>query len=166
MSNAIKAKRHPKLEAHKAALQGRQPEVSPEILGCVYSLRYLLPEGDSWVAQKTSGNTYAAVLLNSRIPTLAASLTSVDYGEGDGPLPVEVLFQLPDDMDTALKEHYLQNSEILREWRRETVLDYLREEVDSYVIEKLYDAYTEMAKAHKELLKSTENLSKRIPLPV
>lgn len=138
-------------------LSGKLPETTIDVQGVRYTLRLLRPEGEDWVAMKTEGTTMTAVLGNSRNPTLAVSLTSINE------TPVEQLFQLPDDMDPKTKELLLSSPSDLREWRRTQVLEWIREEMDPFVVKALYEAYRELSKQHQESLKGISSFSNRTP---
>lgn len=159
----MKADLHPKLAGISAALHGRLPEVTEEILGTKYTLRLLKPEADDWVAARTDGATAAAVMLNARKPVIAAALTTIDIGDGEGPAMVEQLFPLPKDMEPTVKEFLMQDTRALRDWRRGEILAWLKDGLDTYVIDRLFDVYTSMLLKHKKDLTALENFSKRTP---
>lgn len=133
------------------------------MLGTTYTFRLLRPEADDWVTSHTQGQTPAAVMLNSRKPTIAAALVSIDFNDGDGDIPVEKLFPLPDDMDAATKEAVMENEHLLRDWRREQVLAWLKD-FDSYVVQRIYEALSMLLDKHKKELTKLESFGKRTPL--
>ena len=152
---ASKAKKHQILADISGALSGKLPEITVEVLGHLYILRLLKPEGDDWVAANTVGSTFAAALMNSRNPIVAASLVSIDG------LPVEQLFSPDETMDARMKETLMAESKLIREWRREQVLDWVREELDPYVVGMLYDGYQKLIPQHREAMQEVGNFSKR-----
>lgn len=161
-----RSKKHPALSAVTGAISGSLPDTTVEVLGVKYRLRLLKPHQDDWVANNTPGATVSAALLNSRKPTIAAALvglTPAPSEEAPEPseLPVEQLFQLPDDMDAETKEFLLRDAKAMRDWRQTQVLEWLCEEQDTYVIDKLYDAYSSLIPKHKEAMKEVEGFSKR-----
>jgi hypothetical protein len=154
-----KAKKHPILSGVTDAISGRLPEVVEEVLGVRYKLRLLKPEAEDWVANNTPGATVSAALLNSRKPTLAAALVSISRRTDDldndwDEVPVESLFTPQDDMDPGFKDALARDPKLMREWRREQVLEWMREEQDVYVIDKLYDAYSKLIPRHKEAMQA------------
>lgn len=159
---SISAKKHPLLSTITAPLSGRLPETIVDVLGVKYRLRLLKPEAEDWVAMNTQGTTISAALLNLRKPTLAAALVSVSYRADDGheeEIPVERLFELPADMEPKVREGLQTDAKLLRDWRREQILEWLREEVDTLVVSTLYDAYTAMLPKHKEVMKELSGFS-------
>lgn len=155
----MKAKKHALLSEISGALNGRVSDETFEVLGHKYTLRLGKPEAEDWIAANTDGTSMVA-MMNVRKPTLAATLVSIDD------VLMEQLFQPGDDVDASTKEYLISNTKELRTWRRGQILDWLREEVDTYVIDTLYAHYTGMSKKHKEAMQELENLSKRTPLPV
>lgn len=154
-----KAKTHPLLASIRSSIDGKLPSTFAFIQDHKYSLQLLKPEGEEWVASNTVGTTPTAILMNVRKPTVAASLTAIDD------IPVETLFQLPDSIDAATKERVLNNSDLLRDWRRSQVLDFVRNGLDGVIVEALYSAYVKMAEEHKQSLRELENLSKEEKTP-
>ena len=158
-----KAKKHPILAGITGPLSGRLPEVTEEILGTRYKLRLLKPEAEDWVAMNTPGSTYSAALMNYRRPTVAAALVSistVDASNTWNEIPVEHLFEIPADMDIKIKEMILSDPKMLRDWRREQVLEWLREELDTVIVDRLYDTYAKMVPKHREAMKEVSDFSK------
>lgn len=141
------------------SLKGKEPETKVEVLGHSYSLRLLKPEAQDWVASMTAGQTFAAVLNNARKPTLACALFSIDD------TPIEVLFQPDEDMKLDMREFLSANADAMRDWRREAVLAFLSEDLNTYVVDALYSAYSKLAGEHREAMQNLENFSKRTPLP-
>lgn len=161
-----KAKKHPLLANITAPLSGRLPETTAEVLGTKYRLRYLKPEAEDWVAINTPGTTVSAALLNSRKPTLAAAFVSITRANEDGEeeeVPVEKLFELPSDMEPKIREAIISDPKLLRDWRREQVLEWLREEADVYVVDRLYDAYSTLIPKHKEVMQELSGFLKGTP---
>lgn len=153
----MKAKRHALLAEITSALEGRLPEDRVEILGHKYLIRLLKPEGEDWAASRTDGSSLAASLLNARKPSVAAAIIAIDE------VPVEKLFEPGADMELALREMLASNARALRDWRRSEVLEWLSEEMDPYVLETLYSAYSKMASKHREAMRGLENLAQRTP---
>lgn len=151
----MKAKKHPLLGQITGALSGRLPEEDVEVFDHTYRLRVLMPEAEDWVAMNTKGSTIASALFNVRKPTLACAITAIDGS------PIESLFQPPDELES--REELMKEPRLLRDWRREQILDWLKEEVDSGVIDRLYAHYTALSTKHREALKELENFSKRTP---
>jgi hypothetical protein len=153
----MKAKRHPLLAELTNAVSGRLPEETIEVLGHAYTIKLAKPEADDWVAGQTEGSTISAALLNARKPTLAVTLVAIDQ------IPVEQLFQPGDDLDPEVKELLHRDAKRMRDWRRGEILEWLREEVDPFVIDTLYNAVTKLSTKHKEAMKEIENFQKRTP---
>lgn len=162
-TTANRAKKHSVLADITGAISSRIPECVEEVVGVKYKLRLLKPEADDWVANNTPGSTVSAALYNLRKPTVAAALVSIDTGGEEGELHVEQLWQLPDDMDAAVKERIREDGKLLRDWRREQILEWLREEHDAFVIDQLYAAYARLIPKHRDALKGVEDFLKRTP---
>lgn len=150
-------KKHPMLAELSSALCGNLPETEVDVQGAKYKFRLLKPEGDDWVGMKTAGNSVSAALLTARVPTLAAALVSIND------VPVEQLFQPDDAMDVNSLEALKQDGALMREWRRNQVLEWFREGVSSWVVDTCYSAYTRMTQNHKKAMEGAENFSKRTP---
>jgi hypothetical protein len=167
---STKAKKHPLLGQVTAALSGRLPETTVDIMGTRYKLRLLKPEAEDWVAMNTPGTTSSAALLNYRKPTLAAALVSIaTFDEESGnwqEMPVEALFEIPSDMDVRAKEMLAQDPKMMRDWRRGEVLEWLREDLDTVVLDRMFDAYSKMVPLHKEAMKEVSGFSKGTPSAV
>lgn len=159
----MKAKLNPKLQELTDAMNGRLPSVEEPVLGATYKLELLKPEAEDWVNANTQGTTPAAMLFNSRAPTVAAALRSIDFGDGTGPQTIEQLFQPGPEVDPKVLEAMGKSPIFMTEWRREQILLWVRG-IDSYVVEQLNSAYTKMYREHKEALGKLENFSKRTPL--
>jgi hypothetical protein len=158
-----KVKKHPLLGDITGAISERLPECTEEVAGVKYKMRRLKPEAEDWVASNTPGTTLSAAMLNIKKPTIAAALLSIDAGGEEGELPVEKLFMLPDEMDLDIKEQIKGDPKLMRGWRREQVLEWLREEHDSYVVDRLYEAYLKLIPTHREAIKAIEDFLKRTP---
>lgn len=155
-------KLHPLLSKVSAAVSGTRPEVDVEVLGTKYKLRYPMPEGEDWATAKAQGQTSASILYSMRKPTLAVALVGI-YDENGVLVPVETLF-VPDPDEDGTELTLPGNEKVLRRWRREKVLEFLTENVDSAVPEQLYTAYTKMSNDHSEAMKSLTFLSRKSPL--
>lgn len=152
-------KQNKKLQELKAAVNGRHTSTQVEILGTKYDLRILSPEANDWVASFTQGSTLAALTYNVQNPTLACALVSIDSE------PVEALF-LPEstaDVSQQFVDSLNEDAAKMKLWRREALLSWLKEDVDTYVVNKLWDAYRDMTKEQSKRLGELENLSKRTP---
>lgn len=158
--STTKAKKHPLLGKITESLRGKSPEKVVEVLGHQYLLRLPLPEGMDWVASHTLGTTVSSALLNSRKPAVACALSGISDDDGQM-IPIEQLFQPGDDLDPLVREELFKDGRVLRDWRREQILEWLREEVDAYVVTALYAGYTQLESQHVETMKGLENFSKR-----
>lgn len=158
MSKLIGPKVSDKLKAIKDEVEGRRPRTSVECLGRTFHLESLTPAEDSWVAAKTEGTTMAAILLNSRVPIIAAALRKIDDDD------LEVLFTPGDDLDDDLKK----DREFMRAWRRDQLLSWIRGGgLEEHHIQTLYKAYDDMQATHKSVLKEIgSNLANRTPSSV
>lgn len=150
-------KRHPLLTQITSDLSGRRPRKPVEVLGHTYTLELLMPEAEDWVAANTSGMTIVAANLNTRKPTIACALTAIDD------LQIEALFPFESD-DQKVREFMATNPNELRLWRRVQVLEWLKNDVDPYVVDELWNAYRKLQDEHYQEMKKLENFSKRTPL--
>ena len=157
----------PKVRLHKGLekAQVAKPTTSVEVLGTTYHLELLKPEGEEWVSSRTEGDTLSGALLNMKLPTIAAALTHIDFGDGEGRLPVEALFALGEGLDSNFIEYLQNNPKQMRSWRREQVLEWVREELDIFVVETVAEAYFTLLKGHKKKLGDMRPLSKGTPSP-
>lgn len=139
-----KITRHPLLsKASPTAL----PTMSVTVAGTKYQLRLLRPEGEAFVAVHMAGETPASAILTSVAPTIAAALVSM-AGEDGTEVPVEQLFK---------PEQPIADVKVLRDWLREQVLDWLREDMDPTTVDALWGAYREMTREHQKTMAALGN---------
>lgn len=152
------SKFHLALQSLAADINGRQPKTSVTYEGRTYELEILKPEWEEWVVSEVVGASAAAIVLNSRLPTIAAALTSIDDTK------VEDLVSPDDSLPADLRS----DPRVMRMWRKRELLKFLRENVDEPWIDALYGAYAKMSKQYKDdvaalAAKDDVNLAKRTP---
>lgn len=137
---------HAKLAALAADIHGRAPTTTLTHDGRTYVLELLKPEWDEWALANVLGSTASAILMNVRLPIIAAALRSIDG------VPVEEL--IPTDPD--LPKDVASSHRVMTEWRKRQLLTWLRANVDSLWVEALYTAYDDMRRSY------TANVSKML----
>ncbi len=153
----MKAKKHDILKSITKTVDGNQPTKDVEVLGITYTLKVYKPEAEDWVSANTGGSTLSSALINVKRPTVAAALNAING------VAIEEIFQLGDEIPASMREELIQRPKALREWRRDQILEFLREETDGYIVDKLYESYLEMLTVHRQTLGKIGNFSKETP---
>lgn len=157
------AKRHALLQDISRRLRGCHKTDTVEVFGTWYTLRTIDPHESSWTLRYTLGSSLVAAGRSQRGPTIAAALVAVGETE-DQMIPVEELFQIPDDLNETTREMIEASAEYEADWRRGEVLRWLSESAqhDDVVI-MLYDAYLKIHIQRQEALQALSPLSKKTP---
>lgn len=153
----MKVKKNSLLNEISSAYTGMLPTDDVTILGVKYTLTLPKPEGEEWVYANTDGNTRASILANTRLPTIAVCLTAIND------LVIETLFQLPDDITPEQTKYYTDNPAQLRNWRRSAILDWLREDATSTLVNALFAGYEKLLETQASTLKDAQNLVNGTP---
>lgn len=153
-----KTKRHQVLDAIAASLNNNLPTTTVRVLGHEYTLTVLKPEAEDWAAIRSVGGSAVAYSTTTMKPRLAAAITAIDG------VPVEQLFELPSSMELNDREAIAASSRALRDWRREQLLDFLKESGDGVLVEDLFKAFADLTVKHrKDLREGVPDFSERTP---
>jgi hypothetical protein len=167
-TNVPKAKRHRLLRDVSARLRGCHQTGTFDVFGTRYVLRTLAPNEESWTVQYVQGNDFFSAAKTKRAPTVAAAIVAVGELDESGAcdvLPVEQLFEMPDDMPKGTRQLIEANDAFRKDWLRGEVLRWLVEpENHEAVIATLYDHYLGLEEKRNEALGALRPLSKRTPI--
>jgi len=144
---STKKKPHPLLAELRSVLSGDIPRETVQIGKFEFVLEASTPEGEDWANSQTSGESIAAALLSTKLPSVAISLQSINS------IPVEQLFEPADDIDRSLRESLLRNPREMRLWRWAAIKDWLQTEGTTALIDELYRVYGNLQKRQREALK-------------
>lgn len=148
-------KRHPLLQSISAELKGTRIAETVDVAGHKYQLQTLDSGDEDWVIARAGGGTMPEHFMGSITPRVAAALSSIDD------VPVEQLFPVPEDLEPAIRERLVSNPEAIRAWRREQVLQFVREELPTTVVSALNRAYSVIDERRAEAIKSLAPFSKK-----
>lgn len=151
-----KSKRHQVLQDIAKGLRGLALSDTADVGGHRYTMQVLSPEGEAWVTDHANGNTLATYAASTALPRLAAAITAIDD------VLIEQLFVPGDDMPKEQREAWAAAAPTAqRDWRREELLTFLRDDFDTILIRELSEFYLRLDARHKEAVKDTGNLSTR-----
>lgn len=158
MTNQLKAKRHKLLDSLSQELRGLRASAVFEVFGHKYRLALLSPREEDWVNEK-AGVAKSIFEFAAKVskPRISAALMEIDG------LSVAELFRLPEDMARETRELIEGNELLLGEWRREQILAFVNDDLDSQVISQLDRNYGELEQKRNVALKEIPNLSERTP---
>jgi hypothetical protein len=157
--NPPRAKVHPLRAQIGQELRGCQSQEDFVVCGRTYTLRTLWPVEEEWADSLVDGSTIYQAGRNRRAPYVAAALVAVDG------VPVQELFQLPDDTPDELRNLYLSAPDALVSWRRSEVFRWLKEEVQPPVLAELWGSYQVLEERRREALEKIGPLSTRTAPP-
>lgn len=143
----VEKKLHPSLIALRDSLRGQSLKKTVKVLGIDYELTVPRPEGDDWAAAHTIGATNLSAALSIGRAQLATSISSI------GGVPVEQLFE----MSKEDRESFGDDVAAVRNWRREQLLSFLREDMETWVVDQLQQGLSTLLSEHREMLKSLPN---------
>jgi hypothetical protein len=151
-----KAKRSALINTITAEIRGAQLRRTVTVSGRTYTLATLSPKEETWANTKVPGVTPIAVARNQKAPFSAVALRAIDG------VPVEQHFQLPDasEMDPDLHAAIVADKELLEEWRKEQILEWLQLDSSSEIVAALFGLYSEMTLEREAALKVMRPFSK------
>lgn len=142
-----KKKVHPLLQELRSALNGDIPKETVKVGKFEFLMEASTPEGEEWANARTSGETLAAALLSTKIPSVSVSLRAINS------VPVEQLFEVPDDLDKNVREVIMTSPREMRLWRWGQIYDWLLTEASMAIIDELYKTYNALQKRQRDALK-------------
>lgn len=149
---APKAKLGQNAAAIKQELRGHHmSETTPQIFGRTYTLRTLSPGEDDIAANLVKDGTQLG--RGSGLPkaTLAVALVAIDGS------PVELEFQLPENLDPDMKR-ILEDPAVLADWRRRAVHEWLLESQPE-LVDALWQYYLGLTYRKRTALEGIRPLS-------
>lgn len=163
-SGMPQAKEHQLLADLQNELQGCHKQTEVQVFGTWYKLRTLDPLDEDWTVIHVSGDSLYAAGKTRRAPTIAAALVAIGKTR-NAMIPVEELFQLPDNLPVTERQRYEENPHLFQAWRRTAILDWLHRPNASHerVLAELYRAYLVLSQERDEALGALDPLSKSAP---
>ena len=146
-----KAKKHAALEVLRKELSKGFVDKEVTVRGHKFLLHTLNEEEENWADTFLRMNTPAALLSSRKAPRLAAAIKAFDD------VPVDRLFEYPDDMPKEVKNGLNDNEVSKKFWLRDQMLYFLSEDVNRPFIDELY---SEFFKLEQERDKALEEVPK------
>jgi hypothetical protein len=172
-TNPLEWARLPKAKRHKAVtnlsqrLKGCHKTGQIDLYGVRYVLRTIDPSEEDWTLPFVKGDDFYSTAKSKRGPTVAAAIVGWGDIDEDGNaeiVPIEDLFEVPEDMPEATMKLIKGSKRFERNWRRAEVLRWLSEpENHEMLTAQLYDRYLELDKERNEALVALDPLRKKAP---
>lgn len=148
MAGDVKAKKHPVLQALKQELAKGFIEDEFTISNHKFKLHTLNEDEETWSDSFVRPVSLTAAISSRKAPRLACSISALDG------VPVDQLFQYPDDMKEDERKAMDENAVAKRYWVRDQMLYFLAEESFRPFINELAEKFNELEKRREEALKA------------
>lgn len=146
------AKKHKVLQDLKSEVQVGFIDQEFTIRNRKFKLKTLNEEEETWSDQfiQSSGTPYA-MIVSSRAPKLAVSITHIDG------VPAADLFDYPEDWSPEQRRDLDNNPTRKKFWVRSQFMQFLANDLDRDFILELHKAYDELDKRRSEVIKQIPN---------
>jgi hypothetical protein len=151
------AKRHRILETIRKELAVGFLEKTVDIGEHKFHLRTLNEDDEVWADQFIRAITASSLISSRRAPRLAAAIKSIDG------IPLEELFQYPDEMDKLVKVEMDNNKVAKKYWLYGQMLQFLTEDSIRVFIAQLFEAFEKLEEERGEALNNVPLFSKKTP---